>query len=42
MLAEHAVDLGEPGRDEQFGAGRVDALATLTAIRAEALKNLNR
>jgi len=33
-LTEQAVDLGPPGRDEDFGAGRVDAFASLRAIDA--------
>lgn len=31
LLVEHAVDLGPPGLDPFFGAGRIDALASLTA-----------
>lgn len=31
LLSESAVDLGAPGRDDQFGAGRIDALAAMTA-----------
>ncbi|MEZ5842835.1 MAG: S8 family serine peptidase [Hyphomicrobiaceae bacterium] len=34
ILAESAIDLGEPGRDMQFGAGRVDAMAAIGAIRS--------
>jgi len=34
ILAEHAVDLGEPGRDQLYGAGRVDAYAAIGAIRS--------
>ena len=31
-LAAAAVDLGPPGRDDQFGVGRVNAFATLRAV----------
>ena len=36
LLMAGAVDLGPPGFDEQFGAGRVNALATLTLMQREA------
>jgi subtilisin family serine protease len=32
ILSETAGDLGKPGRDNEFGAGRVDAVAALEAI----------
>ncbi len=34
-LTDGAVDLGPPGPDDQFGAGRVNALASLQAIPAQ-------
>ncbi|MGB8397705.1 S8 family serine peptidase [Bradyrhizobium sp.] len=34
-LAAAAVDLGTPGRDDQFGAGRVNAFATLRAVAGQ-------
>ena len=33
-LSQNAVDLGRPGRDEDFGFGRADAFAALQAIPA--------
>ena len=33
-LEETAIDLGAPGRDPNFGAGRIDAFAAHTAARA--------
>ena len=33
-LTTAAVDLGPPGFDEQFGAGRVNAFASLQAMSA--------
>jgi len=32
IIESTAVDLGDPGRDDQFGYGRIDALAALQAI----------
>jgi len=34
-LAAAAVDLGPPGRDDQFGVGRVNAFATLRAVAGQ-------
>lgn len=36
LLKESAVDLGDPGRDDRFGAGRVDAAAAVAAALAGA------
>lgn len=36
LLSESAVDLGAPGRDEQFGAGRVDAERALSQFSPRA------
>lgn len=36
ILTETAGDLGKPGRDSEFGAGRVDALAALESIVSRA------
>lgn len=33
LLGETAVDLGAPGRDDQFGAGRIDAARALAQFR---------
>ncbi len=35
ILQTNAVDLGEPGKDNDYGAGRVDAIATVDAIAEE-------
>ncbi|MCB9845896.1 MAG: S8 family serine peptidase [Phycisphaeraceae bacterium] len=32
LLHDNAVDLGSPGFDQQYGYGRIDALATLEAV----------
>jgi len=32
LLRANAVDLGEPGRDDEYGHGRIDAVATLLAL----------
>ncbi|MEW6643281.1 MAG: S8 family serine peptidase [Pseudomonadota bacterium] len=34
ILSKTAKDLGPPGRDDQFGAGRADAFAAVTAVGA--------
>jgi len=34
LLEETCVDLGEPGKDNVFGAGRIDALAAVEALLA--------
>jgi subtilisin family serine protease len=36
ILTQTARDLGEPGRDDLFGAGEADAFAALSAVRGEA------
>jgi hypothetical protein len=37
-MAAAADDLGPPGRDDDFGAGRVNALASLKSVREVAAR----
>jgi subtilisin family serine protease len=38
ILTQTAHDLGEPGRDDLFGAGEADAFAAVSAVRGDALQ----
>ncbi len=40
VLRTSAVDLGDPGRDDRFGSGRIDVLAALTAPVPDPLPDL--
>jgi subtilisin family serine protease len=39
LIAGSADDLGPPGRDDDFGAGRINALAALKSVRAVAARS---
>ena len=39
-LVAGAIDLGAPGHDEEFGAGRTNAAATLDHVRAEVVRRV--
>lgn len=41
ILKENAVDLGPPGNDNIYGAGRVDALAAVMAVLEQADDNMD-